>query len=648
MRLIPIIIALLAICIPAVGTEQLPDDAALSRTITLNLKGEALSDVTKILSKAADINIRTTKDVADQKVTLIVDSMPLKDIMNHLATLFGWKWAVKNDDDGISTYVIYDPLKQQREADRKEALDKAWKALGEKLNSLSPSDNKASNFYETLALQQYKSFSPEMCNAYLSGMHICFNPESPNIAWRPSQSVMDEFSDAESKIQKQIVKVPEGWAAWNPDLKNPSAVSIDLYSVVGTNLIIARSKIHISYLHPDSSDSGAFGIGMGISSISDDDESAGVSSSEGGFDLCTQTIDYPSETIESSLPNNPTDELLSKKISLSTAELISDGAFEEENASCSVTRTDLLAALHKKLGVQIISDYYSSWAPISDIGDITVQQLLEKKMPGFPAYWGWDGSVLYMRVKDIRTADSKEIPNRFLRPWQTVVKKQGYRGLDELAQAAAYLNGEQTQALLKNCRYLKLGDCKEVDDTAGWENSLLRFYGTLTPKQKKDIFTGQVGVMDLNLEQKNALSALIYTANFSRSGIYNTDGINMNEPQVVRGSSGSPAVSLHMTCSGSFIYSQPGDDFESRLMRSITATTPEEALLTAKNWLLKDGDPQYVVAQDDIVYTLTVNYEGFTFDEPSPQFSGSIGRSRNSTYHRVKIQIPEKMNHTSR
>jgi len=59
----------------------------------------------------------------------------------------------------------------------------------------------------------------------------------------------------------------------------------------------------------------------------------------------------------------------------------------EQIGACSATRTDLLAALHKKLGLQVISDYYSSWGPFMDAQDTTPEQLIKEFAPGLPANW---------------------------------------------------------------------------------------------------------------------------------------------------------------------------------------------------------------------------------------------------------------------
>lgn len=627
MRFTLIILVLLIIGLPSFGIELIPDDATFSKAVTMDSKGESLSDVVKVLSKAAGVSIRASEDVADQKVTILVDSMSIRDVMNGIATLYGWSWAVKASDDG-DTYIIYDPLRTKREADRKEALDKAWKALGEKLDSLSYDAESADSIYDSIALLQYRSLSPRLREAFLSGMHIWFRTESPVPDYRPSQVVTGAFNNVQGRIQGMTSEERKNGAGWEPDLEKPSSVMIKLSSVVGSNTIAARSLVFISYDPPDS----------------DESDIMPIMRNGGEIDLCVQEINYPQEDLKNILPNKPADELLGKKASISTADVIAEGAAVGEGTSvCFATRTDLLTALHNKLGLQIISDYYSSWSPFQDVQDITVKQLIEeKRFPGLPADWGWDGKVLYMRVKDIRTADSREIPNRLLRPWQAVVKRQGFRGIEELAQAAAFLSNEQRQAISEDCFFLRLGKCKEIDDPGGWDNAVLRFYGLLTTKQKKNIFIGEVGVMELTLEQRSALAALLYSSNFLHTGLYNKDGLNMDEPQFIRGMWNAPVVKVQMTCSGSFIYVKPGDDVKSLLLRVSPKATPDEAMAEAKARLGEDADPQNVVAMGDIIYTLSMRDENYSYEESTPKFAGWLGVSEHSSHHRLKIKVPEK------
>jgi len=117
------------------------------------------------------------EDVADQKVTILVDSMPLRDVMNRVATLFGWSWTIEHEDDGHDIYVIYDPLKAKRDADRKEALDKLegpWREAGF-AGSQRAGDKE---FCKALALLQYGSLSPDLRK------HICPACVSATTMWR--------------------------------------------------------------------------------------------------------------------------------------------------------------------------------------------------------------------------------------------------------------------------------------------------------------------------------------------------------------------------------------------------------------------------------------------------------------------------------
>lgn len=625
MRLLLVIFCLLAIGLPALAIDLLPEDAILSKLVTLDLKGESLSDIAKVLSKATGVNVRASADVSDQKATVLVGNMPLRDVMNGLATLYGWSWAVKHEDDK-EVYVIYDPLRTKREADRKEALDKAWKALAAQLDSLSFEGEDSGDHYKTLALLQYRALSPKVREAFLSGMLVRFDTDSTTLDWQTSEEVMDNFSVHENRTQggKMIVDGKEV----NLD-PIPPRLTIELSSAVGKNAITAQAvvKSTLRYANTGSASMTVFG-------------------GKDKIVFCTQEIPYPSDMLENILPNKPADDLLGKKVSVNISDLVAEGAYSNPNGACFATRTDILAALHKELGLQVISDYYSSWSAFKDTGDITVKQLLEEKQfPGFPADWGWDGKVFYMRVKDIRTADSREIPNRLLKPWQAVVKKQGYRGLDELAEAAL-LSDEQTQALSDNCHYLKLGDCKEIEGYwcggSDSQNALLRFYGKLTRKQKTDIFAGGVGVMELTQEQLGALAALIYKhgpySNDIRVGIFSKDGLNMDEPQIIRSGSGDPAVVVRMTGGyPTYAYQGPNSGI---FLPPLSATTAEEALAEAQEVFSKDFDPRNVVSENKISYMLTVSYEGYEGSEQTPRFGGSCMSKDHASYHRLLISYP--------
>jgi hypothetical protein len=78
------------------GDEGAPaDNQPMSKPVTLAVKGESLLDIAAMLSKQTGVKLRVTKDIAEQKVTIFVDSRPLKDVMDGLSTI-GYRWSVVN------------------------------------------------------------------------------------------------------------------------------------------------------------------------------------------------------------------------------------------------------------------------------------------------------------------------------------------------------------------------------------------------------------------------------------------------------------------------------------------------------------------------------------------------------------------------
>lgn len=547
MRLILVIIGLLALCLPAMCTDPMLNDVAFDKTITVDYKGEALSDIVKVLSKQTEVSIRTTSDIADQKVTILVDNMPVKDVMSGIATLFGLKWTVKTDDDK-RIYLLYDPLRKEKDEIRQKALTDAWKKLDTKLVQLA-SDNRKVNI-ETSALMLYRTLFPKAKKEFLAGNQICFSSASLTPEWLLRPDIVEAIVAATSRYVHN-----DEDSSQSQLYKSPDKCNISLYTAVSDSKIDAQAAVAVHKMH-DARYAGS-SITFPI--------------------LYTQKIEYPSDMYKDILPHEPVGDLLSKKVTIGKAELA--GVDNSEAGECSATRTDLLTAIHNKLGLQIISDYYSSWGAFSGINDATLKQILDGDTLGFPAYWGWDGKVLFSRVKDVSKADQREIPNRFLRPWQAAVKRQGYPGLDELAEMA-WLSNEQKQALCEDSERLGLGKYeKNVQET----DAALRFYALLTSKQRRDIFEEPISPIELTAEQKNALSAMVNSVNrFStadRVGVYDKDGFSLDNPGLACDASGSPIASIRFSTNGLAMYSYKDSENNNC---SITASSYEDAVEALK------------------------------------------------------------------
>lgn len=578
MRLILVIIGLLSLCLPAICADPLLSDAAFDKIITVDYKGEALSDIVKVLSKQTELSIRTTSDTADQKVTILVDNMPVKDIMSGIATLFGWKWTIWTDGDK-QTYLLYDPLRKEKDAIKQKALSDAWRNLYTKLVQLA-SDNRKTNSVDTTALMLYRTLSPKAKKEFLAGNQICFDSVSSNPNWLlptdVSQAIvaaMSQYSSNDDDNGSQLYK-------------SPDKCNICLSTTVSASKIEARASVAIHRMQDSSPNVGSSSISYPM--------------------LYTQKIEYPADTFKNILPQEPASDLLNKKATISKTDLMVEE--NSETGECSATRTDLFAALHNKLGLQIISDYYSSWGAFSGINEATLKQVLEGDTIGFPAYWGWDGKVLYLRVKDVWNADQREIPNRLLRPWQAAVKRQGYLGLDELAEISL-LSGEQKQALFEDSERFGLGRYeRNVMET----EAALKFYGMLTSKQRKDIFAGMISPMELTTEQKSALSALIIDnlrgSMADRLGVYNKDGLSLDNPNLVCDDNGSPATSIRMDTNGLTRYSYKDSENNNC---TISASTYEGAVAVLKQ-MKPSVDLNTLVPNSDINYKWIIQYQNMS------------------------------------
>lgn len=130
MRLLYLLLLSMLFCTYVLGAQEASSLGAqdLSKPVTLAVKGEALSDITAMLSRQAGLKVRATKDIANQKATIFVDNKPLKDVLDGLSTILGYRWSVVRQTDGSKTYELWESPKAKlaREAATGGAVVAAW------------------------------------------------------------------------------------------------------------------------------------------------------------------------------------------------------------------------------------------------------------------------------------------------------------------------------------------------------------------------------------------------------------------------------------------------------------------------------------------------------------------------------------------
>jgi hypothetical protein len=102
-------------------------DTRLDRAVTVAAKATALSDLCEQLRAGSGIRLIAGRSVADEKVTVFCEKLPLRDVMRQLSRPFGYTW-LRSGKTGEYRYELAQDLKSQlleeelRNRDRNEAL----------------------------------------------------------------------------------------------------------------------------------------------------------------------------------------------------------------------------------------------------------------------------------------------------------------------------------------------------------------------------------------------------------------------------------------------------------------------------------------------------------------------------------------------
>lgn len=507
-----------AICLAPVYAADTEKTSPLSRPVTLSIKGEALVDVMPMLEKQTGVRLRVSKEIADQKVTLFVDNKPLKAVMDGIATLFTLRWTVKKTRDG-SVYELWEPEKtrQDRQSQWQKAVEDTWKALDAKLPEyLKQLPKDMAEFRDTWStattsqttpdgreanqkLQAYKTAvnawilrnTPDQARqAFLSDIMVCFDSRSPEQQWRMPDDVAEAFANSWGLVHHE----DDGSRMLPFDSSNMRA-----FVRVYPNIMSRRDRAFLTTT-----------ADVGYSSLGTPTAGQAFRMSVVFHQTLLDTIDVPASSAPSDpLPHAQDGSVLSKRVSISASDLVQEAGVPGQKESPQwfyANKADILALLHRKLGIQIIADYYSQWYPEQPAQDVEVRSVIPQ-MPD--SYVGAANGFLYVRTVDTPTYDASEVPNSILRPLQQIAKTGGKFGLDEWAQLALLAESQMGQ-LEVNAKYLNLPLSIEsaMSFSAGKEN--LRLYGMLTPAHRAQLSTVGVKVGALNLGERSALAACLH------------------------------------------------------------------------------------------------------------------------------------------
>lgn len=616
-RVLAIVLLLISACV--VSAAALPDDPAMAKPVTLAVKGEALSDVLKVMQEQTGVRLRVDRDIADQKATVFVDKKPLRGVMNGLSTVFGYRWS-QETLAGNKTYRLWEDEKTRLEWEnqRQKAYAKAWdqanavfgymsqysqlksdelKALIDKLTAEYAQKHDADTGLKLEAAKNlksdprckpiadfYQALPESVTNAIKSGMSVYYDSATAEPEWKLPEDLVGQISDAVEAESAQhpspvlMTSSPDGktmvpfedktnWPLDGVALAYSAIITTEAASLDAA--VVSRYKSVIT--------APASGGTPPTTSI--------------GFRTNTRTVPLANEEVsvapapsESRLPHKKDGVLAAMKVSFDTSDIAKETGTAERSVSAAANRSDILAILHSKLGLQIISDHYSQWCSWSAEKSRNMEEFLPLFGERYRAQetmtsgvdWGWDGSYCYLRSMDAGNCDMREIPNRLLRGWQTAYTENGSLGLDELG-AISLLTDEQTKALRMNAHCLGLYQQIET-------SSSLRLYGVLSAKQRAEAFGKGTFVADMTPEQQEMVAQTSISPNgrwlLARGvpivGVYK-NGVRIDKPAETA-SNPNETVAVKMELKDvEMTYQYETKTAAGPVMKPIPADTPEEA-----------------------------------------------------------------------
>lgn len=513
-----LILAVSAACWSAI----LPDDAGLDKPVTLAVKGESISDIMSMLADQTGVRLRASKDIEDQKATIFIDGKPLREVMEGLSQVFGYFWSTKKYSTG-TVYEIWQDEKSRQALlnQRQKALDAAWqaalrdidfkaRAAGMSTQELTAlrAEVESGLAKDTVQSSEHLKAISQMEKDPLQGICARLIAELPgNLRSLLKPGVSLRF-DARSKepewaVPDSIRKIVVGCLnnSGSPDrvvlFGNADAGAIELDPDSVSINIVVRTQGATLQLTATATAAGVGGT-MSFPRVR-------------AVQLSQQVIGL--QITPNDLPRSGDTALLAVKAGISAVDLAKEvEAYPGGTTGGMLNRSDVLSLLHRKTGVQIIADHYSYWTtwPIGEhtsaldiLSSLATPGLNERNRVQM-ADWGWDDRFVYVRARDILSADCAEVPNRHLRYWAAVSKEKGCLGLDEHADIAT-LSDEQIMALRLFGQYLGIGN--QIPFTVSHQ---LRLFGTLSRTQRQEALSGGTSVDAFTPEQKRALTKAFF------------------------------------------------------------------------------------------------------------------------------------------
>jgi RNA polymerase sigma-70 factor (ECF subfamily) len=494
-------------------------DSRLTKKVSLAVKGMALSDLCERLRADTGVHLVAGNSVADEKVTLFCEKLPLREVMRQLSRPFGYTW-LRSGKLGEYCYELVQDLKSQlleeelRNRDRNAALlalDREMEAY-RKFLPLSPDEALArartaspeeKQRLENLArygwgpTQIYFRLGPRDLAALRSGETLTFSadpqpgelPLPPDVARGVLQSLRD--ARIESRAGRFRVgnekEIPDGLAPTSvPEAHGFVTLRID-HRELGLFELAGGSGIRIVTPTQSTAPSTSIGVATGRSSSPGNRERAGTRLAADPS-LRRRVSVRPEPSCEearcpapNAAPGNPRGAETADPAATSDVQ-------RATGATRKVTSADALEALHRATDMPIVADYYTHLYPLSAVRaqDQPLFEALNQLADAMRLRWNKEGSWLQFRSATYYDDRLKEVPNRLLARWSAARLKHGTLSPDDLIEIAQLSDPQLDSKIIaegvKECFGLTEWDLAHNSDF----RPHLRYLAAFTPAQRQE------------------------------------------------------------------------------------------------------------------------------------------------------------------
>ncbi|MBB6049975.1 hypothetical protein [Armatimonas rosea] len=490
--------------------EKAISDARLQKRVTLAKKAVSFGELLDAIAKETGISISATRSVADDKLTVFCKDKPLRELMRQVTQHFGFVWE-RTGAEPEFVYRLKQPLRNQfleeelRNKDKNEALlalDRELESL-KKYFALSPeqarvaaesAQGKEKDRLELMGgigwgpARLYAGLEADDQAALQAGKNLFYGPQGREIPKGLAENTINSltghayiFSDGALTINSQRTKNKSDEPKGGKSPAEMGAKPVMMLSLQHDELGQVSLLAHTGFVDGGGSAMSGVPLATGVSPSASSPKNAEANAAK---------KNKPAFQKPTTLEGQHQPRQIQK-----------DGHVEPQE---SWTSADVLEAIHKATGKDVIGDYFTRLVPYRT-EKASLFDVLAHACDPLHLRWDEQDGWLTFRSTDFFNMRLKEVPGHLLEKWAALRKKNGRLSPDELREIAR-LTDNQLDARTMGEGAKALYGLEEWD----WVSSsnlrpTWRFYDSLTTSMRTSVQSEKglsFGALGLDARQK--------------------------------------------------------------------------------------------------------------------------------------------------